>query len=322
MLGRYVQEYPEFPVALGEAYYLTIAELKSGDLEWPDSTNGVPQPEIGEHTLSNTASGSTEKVPTLTGSIRTDLGLPEGFNPWPALWALVGGFFMILIDTTIVNVANPAIMRSLKITDVTTVLWVTSAYLLAYAVPLLIAGRLGDRFGPKRLYLLGLVVFTVASLWCGLSGDINGLITARAVQGLGAGLMTPQTMSVITRMFLPHKRGSAMAIWGATAGVATLIGPLLGGVLVDGLGWEWIFFVNVPIGIIAFIAALWLVPNFPTQIRRFDWLGVVLSGIGVFLLVFGIQEGAKYRWGTIAGPITVWGMITTGIIVLTAFILW
>jgi len=272
--------------------------------------------------LSNTASPSTEGVPTLTGSIRTNLGLPDGFNPWPALWALVGGFFMILIDTTIVNVANPAIMRSLKITDVTTVLWVTSAYLLAYAVPLLIAGRLGDRFGPKRLYLLGLAVFTVASLWCGLSGDINGLITARAVQGLGAGLMTPQTMSVITRMFLPHKRGSAMAIWGATAGIATLIGPLLGGVLVDGLGWEWIFFVNVPIGIIAFIAALWLVPNFPTQIRHFDWLGVVLSGIGIFLLVFGIQEGEKYRWGTITGPITVWGMITTGISFLAVFIFW
>ncbi len=132
--------------------------------------------------------------------------------------------------------------------DINSVIWVTSAYLLAYAVPLLITGRLGDRFGPKSLYLMGLVVFTLASLWCGLSGDVEMLIVARVVQGLGAALMTPQTMAVITRIFPPDRRGAAMGIWGATAGVATLVGPLLGGVLVDGLGWEWIFFINVPVG--------------------------------------------------------------------------
>ncbi|MGX5696995.1 DHA2 family efflux MFS transporter permease subunit [Agromyces soli] len=243
------------------------------------------------------------------------------FKPWPALWALVTGFFMILVDSTIVSIANPAILEDLQ-TDITAVLWVTSAYLLAYAVPLLITGRLGDRFGPKRVYLVGLVVFTSASLWCGFSGDIGMLIAARAVQGLGAAMMTPQTMAVITRIFPPNQRGAAMGLWGSVAGVAMLVGPLLGGVLVDTLGWEWIFFVNVPVGIVAFVAAWRLVPNLETHAHRFDWLGVALSGIGMFLVVFGIQEGESYDWGTIAGPITVWGIIVTGLVVLVGFVVW
>ena len=123
-------------------------------------------------------------------------------------------------------------------------------------MPLLVAGRLGDRFGPKNLYLIGLVVFTAASLWCGLAGTIEMLIAARVVQGVGAALLTPQTLSTITRIFPAERRGVAMSVWGATAGVATLVGPLAGGVLVDGLGWQWIFFVNVPIGIIGLGAGL------------------------------------------------------------------
>ena len=196
----------------------------------------------------------------------------SGRSPWPALWALVIGFFMILVDTTIVSVANPAIKAALDpdTNNLDNVVWVTRAYLLAYAVPLLITGRLGDRFGPKRIYLIGLVVFTLASLWCGLSGTLEMLIIARAVQGLGAALMTPQTMAVITRTFPPDRRGAAMGLWGATAGVATLVGPLAGGLLVDGFGWEWIFFINVPVGIIAFVMAWMFVPNLPTHAHRFD----------------------------------------------------
>lgn len=242
-------------------------------------------------------------------------------RPWPALWSLVIGFFMILIDTTIVSVANPRIMEGLN-TDINSVIWVTSAYLLAYAVPLLITGRLGDRFGPKKLYLSGLVVFTVASLWCGLSGDVQTLIMARVLQGFGAAMMTPQTMAVITRIFPPDRRGAAMGIWGATAGMATLVGPILGGVLVDGLGWEWIFFINVPVGIVGFILALRFVPALSTHPHKFDIPGVVLSAVGLFLLVFGIQEGETYNWGTITGPITVWGLILTGIAVLVVFVVW
>lgn len=242
-------------------------------------------------------------------------------KPWPALWSLVIGFFMILIDTTIVSVANPRIMEGLD-ADINSVIWVTSAYLLAYAVPLLITGRLGDRFGPKKLYLSGLVVFTLASLWCGLSGDVETLIAARVLQGLGAAMMTPQTMAVITRIFPPDRRGAAMAIWGATAGMATLVGPILGGVLVDGLGWEWIFFINVPIGVAGFILALRNVPALSTHPHRFDIPGVVLSAVGLFLLVFGIQEGETYNWGTIAGPVSVWGLIIAGLAVLALFVVW
>ncbi|MDJ1113945.1 DHA2 family efflux MFS transporter permease subunit [Microbacterium dauci] len=238
-------------------------------------------------------------------------------NPWPALWALVLGFFMILVDTTIVSVANPAIKAALdpETANLDNVVWVTSAYLLAYAVPLLVTGRLGDRFGPKHIYLIGLAIFTAASLACGLSGSLEALIIARAAQGLGAALMTPQTMAVITRTFPAERRGAAMGLWGATAGVATLVGPLAGGLLVDGFGWEWIFFVNIPVGVIAFVLAWRLVPQLETHPHRFDILGVVLSAVGLFLIVFGLQEGEHYDWAA-----WVWGMIAAGIAVMVVFI--
>ena len=124
---------------------------------------------------------------------------------------------------------------------------------------------------------------------------------ARVFQGLGAAMITPQTMAIITRIFPSERRGQAMALWGATAGVATLVGPILGGVLVDALGWEWIFFINMPVGMVGFVLAWRLVPSLPTHTHSFDWLGVALSGVGMFLLVFGIQEGHQYDWGTITG---------------------
>ena len=244
-----------------------------------------------------------------------------GKEPWPALWALVIGFFMILVDSTIVTVALPHIMSGLD-TDINGAVWVTSAYLLAYAVPVLITGRLGDRFGPRTMYLGGLVLFTAASAWCGFSTSITMLIVARVFQGLGAAVMTPQTMAVITRMFAPDKRGAAMGLWGSVAGVATLVGPILGGVLTDSVGWQWIFFVNVPVGIIGFVLAARLVPRLKTNEHSFDLLGVALSAVGMFLLVFGIQEGEKYSWGTITGPITVWRLIILGIVVLGLFGFW
>lgn len=238
-------------------------------------------------------------------------------NPWNALWAMLVGFFMILVDSTIVAVANPAIMVALGITDYDSIIWVTSAYLLAYAVPLLVAGRLGDRFGPKNLYILGLVVFTAASLWCGLSGSIGTLIAARVVQGVGAALLTPQTLSTITRIFPADRRGVALSMWGATAGVATLVGPLAGGVLVDHLGWSWIFFVNVPIGVIGVALAVWRIPVLETHPHRFDWLGVALSGVGLFLIVFGLQEGQTHHWQP-----WIWAMIAGGCVFMALFARW
>lgn len=257
--------------------------------------------------------GYTEPVPKFT---------PQSeIRPWPALWSLVLGFFMILIDTTIVSVANPTIMHSLD-TNMTAVLWATSAYLLAYAVPLLVTGRLGDRFGPRRIYLFGLALFVISSTACGFSPNIETLVAARVFQGLGAALMTPQTMAVITRIFGPRERGQAMAVWGITAGVATLVGPILGGFLIDALGWEWIFFINVPVGVVGFVLAMKYVPRLQTSKHKFDWLGVALSGLGMFLVVFGLQEGENFKWGTIWGPITVWSAIVTGAVLLVLFVWW
>ena len=237
-------------------------------------------------------------------------------DPWPALLALCLGFFMILVDSTIVSVATPVLIDDLD-ASVNSVVWVTSAYLLAYAVPVLITGRLGDRYGPKNLYLAGLTVFTLASLACGLTNSIEGLIVARVVQGLGASMITPQTMAIITRIFPAARRGKAMALWGATAGVATLVGPILGGVLVDAAGWEWIFFINVPVGVVGFVLAWRLVPRLETRNHGFDWIGVALSGTGMFLLVFGIQEGEQLEWGAL-----VWTMIVAGLVTFGAFVLW
>ncbi len=241
---------------------------------------------------------------------------PQSENPWNALWAMMIGFFMIMVDSTIVAIANPTIMADLRI-GYSAVVWVTSAYLLGYAVVLLVAGRLGDRFGPKNLYLIGLVVFTAASVWCGLSGSAAMLIAARVVQGVGAGVLTPQTLSTITRIFPPQRRGVAVSLWGATAGAASLVGPLVGGLLVDQLGWEWIFFVNVPIGVVGLGLAYWLVPVLPTQSHRFDLAGVALSGLGMFLIVFGLQQGQTAHWEP-----WIWAMIVAGIGFMTAFVYW
>lgn len=238
----------------------------------------------------------------------------ETGGQWAALAALCLGFFMILVDSTIVAVANPAIMHAFE-TDIDSVVWVTSAYLLAYAVPLLVTGRLGDQLGPRRMYLGGLVVFTAASLWCGMSSTVEMLIVARVFQGFGAAMMSPQTMAVITRIFPPDRRGSAMGLWGAVAGIATLAGPLAGGVLVDSLGWEWIFFVNVPVGVVAFLLALRYVPVLPTHAHRLDIAGVVLSGLGLFCLVFGIQEANSYDWSA-----RVWWLIGAGVALLVVFV--
>lgn len=245
----------------------------------------------------------------------------HGRSPWSVLPALCLGFFMIMLDTTIVNIAVPTLGRELD-ASITQVGWVNSAYLLSFAVLLLVTGRLGDRFGPRPVFIAGLVLFTVTSAVCGLADSVALLVAARAVQGVGAALMTPQTMSMITRVFPPERRGAAMGVWGAVAGVATITGPVLGGVLVETVGWEYIFFINIPVGVVALWFAVRTLPSLPTHARSFDIVGVLLSVIGMFLLVFGLQEGESYDWGTIRGPVSVWLVIGAGVLVLAAFVWW
>jgi EmrB/QacA subfamily drug resistance transporter len=229
---------------------------------------------------------------------------------------------MILLDTTIVNVAMPAMIEGLH-ASLNDIIWVNSAYLLTFAVPLLLTGRLGDRYGPKRVYLIGLTIFVLASLACGLAGSAEVLIAARAVQGLGAAAMTPQTMAFITHLFPPHRRGAALGVWGSVAGFATVSGPLLGGVLVTQLGWEWIFFVNIPLGVLAMTMVLRRVPDWrPGRSHRFDVPGILLCCSGLGLLVFGVQNGEHYKWGRVAGPITIAEIIIAGVVLLVVFVLW
>ena len=245
----------------------------------------------------------------------------HGRSPWTILPGLCLGFFMIMIDMTIVNIAVPTLVSTFH-TGITAVGWVNSAYLLTFAVPLLLAGRLGDRLGRKNVFLFGMVVFTAASLWCGLSTSAMMLIIARAVQGLGAAAMTPQTMAFITNLFPPAKRGAPMGAWGAVAGVATIAGPLLGGLLVDNFGWQWIFMVNVPIGIIGLVLAVILVPGRQQRHQhRFDLVGTALSSLGLLGVVFGLQNGQRYDWGRVFGPITVPEIIGAGVLLLIAFVI-
>jgi EmrB/QacA subfamily drug resistance transporter len=243
-------------------------------------------------------------------------------RPWAALIALCACFFMVMLDSTIVTVAIPAILTDLDAT-LNQVIWVNSVYLLANTVPLLLTGRLGDRYGPKRVLIAGLVIFTGASLWCGLADSAVSLIAARAVQGLGAAAMTPQTLTFITRLFPVERRGTPIAVWGAVAGVATITGPVVGGLLVQQVGWQWIFLLNLPIGVIGLVMGLLLLPAWrPNGRIRLDAPGAVLASAGLGLLVFGVQNGQHYHWSRIIGPIGVLHLIGLGMLLLGGFVLW
>jgi EmrB/QacA subfamily drug resistance transporter len=240
-------------------------------------------------------------------------------SPWLVLLTLCLGFFMILLDITIVNIAIPDMSTSLNAT-LDQILWVVNAYILVFAVLLITAGRLGDLYGPKLLFIAGLVVFTAASAACGFAQSPEQLIGARVVQGVGGALLTPQTLSVITVIFPADKRGAAFGIWGAVAGVATIAGPTLGGYLVTYWGWEWIFFVNVPVGLLTIAMAVMLMPNLkPRRRHRLDWTGTLLASAGLFLVTYGLIEGEPNDWGKVWGPISIPELIGAGVVVLAVF---
>jgi len=244
-----------------------------------------------------------------------------GRNPWLALLVLCLGFFMILLDTTIVNIAIPSIIDGLHST-LDQILWVLNAYVLVYAVLLITASRLGDRYGQRNLFVAGLAVFTIASALCGLAQDSNQLIAGRVIQGVGGALLTPQTLAVISVMFPPQRRGAAMGIWGAVAGVATVAGPTLGGFIVTNFDWRWVFFVNLPVGIAAIALAFIYIPDLrPGRQHGWDIPGILLSTGSLFLIVFGLIEGQRYGWGTVIGFISIPLILVVGVVLLVAFIL-
>jgi EmrB/QacA subfamily drug resistance transporter len=216
---------------------------------------------------------------------------------WGVLAILCVGVFMLLLDGTIVNVAIPSILKALT-ASYSEVQWVMDAYLLVFAVSLITTGRLGDLFGRKRVFTVGLVVFTLASLACGLTPGIGWLIGFRAIQGLGGALMMPNTLSIIANVFPPQERGKAMGFWGGVSGISLALGPSLGGLLVDGASWRWIFFINVPIGIVLLILSLRFVPEStdPSSVKQMDYPGVGLLTASLFCLTFALIEGQRYGW--------------------------
>jgi EmrB/QacA subfamily drug resistance transporter len=217
-------------------------------------------------------------------------------NPWAILVTLSLGFFMTLLDLTIVNIAIPSMITALG-ASLDEILWVVNAYVLVLAVLLITAGRLGDLRGQRKLFMVGVTVFTVASLACGLAPNPTTLIAFRAIQGIGAALLMPQTMAIIIGTFPAERRGTALGIWGAVAGLATVAGPTLGGVLVTYASWRWIFIVNVPIGVLVLVMTLAFVPD--TRMERqhkLDLVGVGLATAGLFCLTFALIEGQRYSW--------------------------
>src|SRR5215831_20371874 len=198
-------------------------------------------------------------------------------NPWLVLVVLTTGFFMIMLDTTIVNVAIPAMSTGLN-TTLDQILWVLNAYVLVYAVLLITAGRLGDKYGQRTLFAIGLFVFTAASALCGLAQNADQLIAARVLQGVGGAMLTPQTLAILTSIFPPERRGAAFGVWGSIAGLATIAGPVLGGLLTTYLDWRWIFYVNVPIGVVAFVATFLVIPDLrPGRAAAIEPVGVLLA---------------------------------------------
>ena len=241
-------------------------------------------------------------------------------NPWAVLLVVSLGFFMTLLDLTIVNIAIPDIISRLH-ASLDDVLWVINAYALVLAVLVITSGRLGDLIGPRIMFAMGIAVFTVASAACGLAPSAGWLIGFRAVQGLGAAMLMPQTLTIITNTFPPERRGAAFGVWGAVAGVATIAGPTLGGLLVTAFDWRWIFFVNLPFGVLALVLTFVIIPDMrPGRRHRIDIPGVLLASAGLLAICYGLVEGQKYNWGTITSFISIPLVLGLGVLLLVAFL--
>ncbi len=254
-------------------------------------------------------------------------GQAEVKHKWWALAAVCFGLFMALIDVTIVNVALPSIQEDLH-TDFSNLEWVISAYTLVFAVALVTVSRLGDIFGRKTLFILGLSVFTIGSLLCALSGDftipslshIATLNVSRGIQGLGASAMMPLSLAIISVTFTGKQRGIAFGIWGGVSGLATAIGPLVGGILVDKINWQSIFYLNIPIGIIGVLLSLWAITQSKdeTANKKIDVFGLITFTIFMFCLIFGLirVNNVDLSW-TSPEILILWGIAAASIIIFT-----
>jgi EmrB/QacA subfamily drug resistance transporter len=243
----------------------------------------------------------------------------DGKKRWWALMVLCFGVLMIVLDTTIVNIALPSIRADLGFTE-TSLVWVVNAYMLTFGGFLLLAGRLGDLYGSRRLFLLGITLFTIASLACGLANSQWLLITARAVQGLGGAVVTAVALSLIMNLFTePADRAKAMGIYGFVCAAGGSIGVLLGGVLTSELDWHWIFLVNLPIGVVVYALCVALLPNTPGHASggKLDIGGAITVTASLMLAVYAVVNGNEAGWtsaqtlGLLAGALVLMAVFLT-----------
>ncbi|GHH43991.1 MFS transporter [Streptomyces candidus] len=243
----------------------------------------------------------------------------DGFraNPWLTLIAVAFGLFMVGLDGSVVAIANPAIGEDLG-ASTSDLQWVTNSYLLALAAALILGGKLGDRFGRRTFYLVGVAGFTVTSVAIGLAGSIEGVIAFRALQGFFGALLMPNTLGMLRAVFPPKKFGMAVGIWAMVSSVSTALGPIVGGLLVEHVNWESVFYINAPIGIIALAFSAAVLPqtrNTGSANEKFDIVGVVLLALGLLAVVFGVVKGETWGW-TSFGTL---GAISAGVVLLLVF---
>src|ERR687887_1324960 len=237
---------------------------------------------------------------------------------WWTLAAVAFGLFMIMLDNTVVVVALPSIRRDLGI-GISELEWVMNAYALTFGVLLLSGGKLADLLGRRAIFIVGLVIFTASSLACGLANGAEVLIGARTVQGIGAALMNPATLSIITATFPPRQRGTAIGIWAGVSALALAFGPLVGGLLTEKISWSWIFFINIPVGVVGVIGARLFIDETRDTSReqRLDLPGLLTSAIGLFALTYGLIETNDHAWGS-ARVLTLFAI---AVVALTVFVL-
>jgi EmrB/QacA subfamily drug resistance transporter len=222
----------------------------------------------------------------------------EERRKWWTLAAVSFGLFMIMLDNTVVNVALPSIQEDLG-AGLSELQWIVTGYALSFAALMLIGGKLADAYGRRFIFVVGIVIFTAASLWCGFADSGDMLIAARVVQGIGAALMNPATLSIIAATFAPRERGMAIGIWAGVSALALAIGPLVGGLLTEHLSWHWIFFVNVPVGVLAIAASyLFITESKDETHTSLDLPGLGTSALGLFALTYGLIEANTFGWSS------------------------
>ncbi len=242
----------------------------------------------------------------------------EENRKWWTLAAVAFGLFMIMLDNTVVNVALPSIERDLHI-SISSLEWIVTAYALTFAAVMITGGKLADMYGRRRIFVVGLVVFTLSSLACGLAPNAGFLIGARAVQGSGAALMNPATLSIITATFPPKQRGQAIGIWAGVSALALAIGPLVGGLITENLNWNWIFFVNVPVGALGVVVSQLVIRESrdTSHEQRLDFPGLVTSGAALLALSYALIEGNQRGWASAE----ILGLFAAAAALLVAFVL-